>query len=342
MVLRNIYFELSGSCNLSCHHCYIFNDNKKRARPDRLSPELIERVLLEGRSIGLSECTFTGGEILLRPDFLEILQRSSKVVGKINLLSNLTLLSPRYVEALKDFPIGIVSTSIDGLSQVHDTFRGRPGAFQKTFSNLLQLRDAGIPVKASVTIGNHNLNQAADVFALLRHEQIPFSIARISPVGRGTGLAPDHDEAFHQDYTRLLAEELQRAISTAEILNAVPPAEVISNHCGVGIDILYVMSDGLVGFCPTLAPFVDGKFEIGDVTTTSLVDIWDGGRILSVVSSTCANQTRCSHGKICRSGCRANAYALTGDLEACDIEMKSAFDRLSAEVSNTKLGYRVV
>lgn len=341
-ILRNIYFELSGSCNLSCHHCYIFADKKKQARADRLSPRTIERVLVEGKAIGLTECTFTGGEILLRQDLLEILSISSAIVSKINLLTNLTLLSTDHVDCFKRLPIGIVSTSIDGIGDVHDSFRGRKGSFQKTFANLILLRDAGVPVKASVTVGNHNLHQAGDIFALLRQEQIPFSIARISPVGRGSALASDHDGEFDEAYTKLLARELGRVISLTDILNSAPPSEIVNNHCGVGIDILYVMSDGRVGFCPTLAPFVSGKFEIGDVTKTSLIDLWDNGRVLSAVSSVCANQTKCLHGKVCKSGCRANAYALTGDIQACDTEMRTAFDQLSVDTKKAVLAYPVV
>lgn len=325
--LQNIYFELTGACNLLCRHCYVFSDDSRRARPDLLTASMIETVVRDALPLGLAQCTFTGGEILVRKDLIDILERCARHVDQLYLLTNLTLLTDAHVEALARLPVRLVSTSLDGFAASHDRFRGMDGAYQRTMAAVARLRAAGVPVKVSVTVTPDNLTEAAALFAELDAAGIPSSIARVAPVGRGVAEAA-HDVEFDRAYSLLLAERMGQSLTRAQILGMAAPGEEVSTHCGVGATILYVMSDGQVGYCPTLLPNTDARWHLGNVGTQSIAEIWQGGAIFDQDGLQCREVAGCEYGAVCRGGCRANAFAATGDAEACDVEMRQGFTAL--------------
>jgi radical SAM protein with 4Fe4S-binding SPASM domain len=112
------------------------------------------------------------------------------------------------------------------------------------------------------------------------------------------------------------------------VLGLEAPGEDLSTHCGVGANILYVMSDGEVGYCPTMTPATDGQWRLGNVLETSIADIWRGGEVFGAEDMQCANVAKCTYGSVCRGGCRSNAFTATGDPTACDTEMRQGFDAL--------------
>ncbi len=332
--LENLYFELSGGCNLLCAHCYVFDDASKRARPDRLTPELVGATVSGAVPLGLTDCTFTGGEVLLRRDLIEILQAVAPSIERIHLLTNLTLLRAEHVEALRHLPIAQVATSLDGLEQSHDRFRGEAGAFQATWSAMMALRDAGIPLKVSVTVTPENIDEVMTLFNQLDALAIPASVARVAAVGRGSLLSIVPRD-FNRRYAELLADRMALAVSTRQIRSSSIQSEPRSTYCGVGESILYVMSDGMVGLCPTMTPATDARWAVGDLCAEPIQEIWRryvAGKSDPLV---CATSGTCGFGEICKGGCRSNAYTASGDAGACDQEMWDGFSALASRVSQT-------
>lgn len=318
--LNNLYFELTGACNLLCKHCYIFTTEKMRERSDLLTPELIESAVEQAIPLGLHTVTFTGGEIFLRKDIREILERTSKYPIKLCLLTNLTLVTEEHIYWLSKLPIQYIATSIDGFESVHDQFRGKTGAFKKTMDILKKLKSSGIPIKVSVTVGNHNIDHAAELFAYFDSLSIPASIAKIAPIGRGRLIDTSDSVEFDKNYTHLLSERMSRELIHTREKDFGPPGQVLETFCGVGDSMLYIMSNGKIAFCPTLNSAQGNEWVVGDLLSQQLRNIWDSGKIFGEALH-CKQIATCGVGKLCRGGCRANAFARTGDISACDTEI---------------------
>lgn len=317
--LNNLYFELTGGCNLLCKHCYVFTTEKARERPDLLTPEIIETAVAQAIPYGLRTLTFTGGEIFLRKDIQDILDRCARFSVKLCLLTNLTLVTEEQVDWLATLPIQYVSTSIDGFEDAHDQFRGNSGAFTKTMSTLTKLRLAGVPVKVSITVGKHNIDHASELFAHFDALSVPTSIARIASIGRGK-LIDISDAELERRYISLLSQRLGRELKHARPDDFGAPSEVLDTYCGVGDSILYVMSNGQVAYCPTLTAAQGDEWVVGDLLKQPLDQIWKSGAVFDDALQ-CQDIASCGVGKLCRGGCRANAYARSGDVSACDSEM---------------------
>ena len=133
-------FFLTRRCNAKCPFCfYISKQNEAVSASSELSIDEIERIAPQlGKLLWLA---FSGGEIFLRSDLVEI----TKLFYKINkpaiiLLPTNGLLQDtiyRNVEAiLRACPNSsvVVKLSLDGPEAVHDELRGVPGSFQKTLN----------------------------------------------------------------------------------------------------------------------------------------------------------------------------------------------------------------
>lgn len=338
--LENLYFELTGACNLLCKHCYVFSSSKARERPDTLTLPLIERTIEDAKSLGLNSVTFTGGEIFLRPDVRAILQSASSR-ARLFLLTNLTLLGDEDFEWLATLNVARVSTSLDGLKNDHDSFRQRKGSFEKTLAAILRLRDLKVPVKVSVTVHPGNLQSSRELFSYLDSEGIPSSIARVTPIGRGSVLEGSEPIFFDQQYYRLFADRVSMELGAyRESMGS--PGKIMETYCGVGESILYVMSNSKVGLCPTLNSVQGDKWVVGDLTTESIVKCWGRARA-KFETLRCSQSATCEFGKVCRGGCRANALARSEDAEACDREMHEGLEmwRALTEIAPERR-YRVV
>ena len=93
--------ELTRRCNNRCRHCY---NNLPAKDPKALASELstsdIRRILDEIAAAGCVWLLMTGGEILLRPDFLELYRHAKKNGLLVTLFTNGTLVTPKLAEAL--------------------------------------------------------------------------------------------------------------------------------------------------------------------------------------------------------------------------------------------------
>ena len=65
--------ETSYRCNLNCVHCYVNQPAGSRAEREReLTLERLKQLVDEIVEAGCLEVLFTGGEVLVRPDFPQL------------------------------------------------------------------------------------------------------------------------------------------------------------------------------------------------------------------------------------------------------------------------------
>ena len=82
--MARIVIELTNRCNLSCGHCF----DERHAATGDLSLEILEKVLREGKSCGIEQVSFTGGEPTIHRRFEEIIDRVSQAGYPFSFVSN--------------------------------------------------------------------------------------------------------------------------------------------------------------------------------------------------------------------------------------------------------------
>ena len=88
--------ELSRRCNLACCHCYNIKDEAQ------LSLEQARDILMQLRRAGCLFLVFTGGEVFLHPDFLEIAALSRALGFAIKIFTNGTLITSAIAKKLAE------------------------------------------------------------------------------------------------------------------------------------------------------------------------------------------------------------------------------------------------
>lgn len=125
--------KLVDACNLRCFMCDYW---RGRRRGELTTPEVLG-VLGDLATLGCQKVHFTGGELFLRKDALELLSAAHALGMRVNLTSNGTLLDKETMRALLAIPVRSITLSLDSpIKKLHDEVRGREGAFKATLRSL--------------------------------------------------------------------------------------------------------------------------------------------------------------------------------------------------------------
>jgi radical SAM protein with 4Fe4S-binding SPASM domain len=139
--------EVTRRCNLTCVHCY--NNlplNNQNARRNELTYEEHCRLLDEIAEEGCLWLLYTGGEIFVRRDFLDIYSYAKKAGFLITLFTNATLITPRIAEYLVAWGPFSIEVSLYGRTAVtHDRVTGVAGSFDRTLRGVRLLMEVGLP-----------------------------------------------------------------------------------------------------------------------------------------------------------------------------------------------------
>lgn len=158
-------FELTLACNLRCCHCYLENC---QASDDELTTEQWKSCIDQAVDMGVYFATFTGGEILLRPDFLEIARHALDRGVFFGLQTNGTRIDERMADAIKGLHPTKLEISLYGASaKVHDGITGVTGSFEKTIKAIELLRQRKIKVGVKTTVMSGNRDQVPLIRSLV-------------------------------------------------------------------------------------------------------------------------------------------------------------------------------
>lgn len=134
--------ELTYRCNLNCIHCYCKGlENKEKES----STEEWKRILDEIQKQGCIRLCFTGGEPLVRDDFLEIYSYAKKKGFIITIFTNGQALTKKIIDYLaKSLPFSIEIT-LNGITpETYESITQTPGSFSKVIENIKRLAEKKI------------------------------------------------------------------------------------------------------------------------------------------------------------------------------------------------------
>src|SRR5437867_9457027 len=144
----NAQIELTYGCNLHCVHCYTDCYN----RPDLIKQELcyeeVIRILDQLAAEGCLWVCFTGGEIFVRKDFLDIYAYAKQKGFLITLFTNGTLFTEAIADYLKEQPPFSIEISCHGATEeTFDRITQVKGSFQRFLKGIRLLVERGLPIK---------------------------------------------------------------------------------------------------------------------------------------------------------------------------------------------------
>jgi molybdenum cofactor biosynthesis enzyme MoaA len=182
-----VVWNMTKACNLKCMHCYAHATAGPAA--DELSKAEAKAMIDDLAQFGAPVMLFSGGEPLMRPDLPELARYAVKKGMRAVISTNGTLISSDKAKELKDIGLSYVGVSLDGLPEVHDKFRGVPGAFDDAMAGIRNCMEAGLKVGLRFTVFANNAPEVPGIFDILEKEGIPrVCFYHLVYAGRGSKL----------------------------------------------------------------------------------------------------------------------------------------------------------
>jgi len=329
--LRLVAWEITRSCNLSCIHCRA--SAERGPYPDELTLDECKRVLDDIASFSNPIIIFTGGEPLLRPDIFEILAYGNGLGLNMAMAVNGLLLDETTAQKLLDHGVQRISISIDGATaRTHDAFRNVPGAFEGAMRGIETARKVGLPFQINSTITKLNIEEIPDILDLVVNlGAVAHHIFLLVPTGRGKDL--EEQEIPPEEYERTLNWFYEQREKVPIQLKATcaphyyrilrQRAAEEGRHVSFETHGMDAMTRGCLGgtsFCfishtGQLSPCGYLEIDCGNVRIEGFRKAWEESPIFNELRDFSKYKGKCGscrYLKVC-GGCRARAYAKTGD-----------------------------
>ncbi len=152
---KAIQIHPSRLCNLNCLHCYSSSSPKERGF---LDADILGNTLSEAVDEGYNYLSISGGEPLLYPSLIELLDQGKSLGFKTAVTSNGMLFSAEILDKLSSVT-DLIAISLDGIPESHNTMRNHPKAFEKMAKGLELLRNSHIPFGFIFTLTQYNLHE---------------------------------------------------------------------------------------------------------------------------------------------------------------------------------------
>jgi 12,18-didecarboxysiroheme deacetylase len=191
-----VVWNVTRRCNLRCVHCYSHSEDRDYG--GELTLDQGKLLIDDLAEFGSPVVLFSGGEPLIRPDILELIQHAVNLGRRAVVSTNGTLINERMAEKLQQIGLSYVGISLDGLEQVHDAFRGIPGTFRRVAAAIKNCQAVGLKVGLRFTINKRNYEDIPGIFDLVEEKAIPrICFYHLVYAGRGTDLMKedlDHEQ----------------------------------------------------------------------------------------------------------------------------------------------------
>jgi selenobiotic family peptide radical SAM maturase len=271
-----LQWHITQDCDLFCRHCY-----DRSARPNMAVNKAMDVIddfhsFCRDRHVR-GQISFSGGNPLLYPGFLEVYARAARKGFTLAILGNPTT-REMMDSILKIARPEYFQVSLEGLPEHNDSIRGH-GHFQRVMNFLEVLRAVDIQGQIMLTLTRDNMNQVLPLAEILEGKVWGLAFNRLSPVGRGAALALP-DPAEFQDFAARYCESASRlgVLSFKDnMLNAQLAAKgkalfggCTGFGCGAAFNFMAVLPDGEVYACRKFPSL------IGNISTASLDEIYDG------------------------------------------------------------------
>ena len=215
-------WEVTQSCDLACKHCRAAA--QPIAHPDQLSTAEGKGLIDQIAGMQVPIFVFTGGDPLKRPDVYELIRYAAEKNVKVAVTPSATpLLSREAIFKMKEAGVVRLGISLDGSSpEIHDVFRGLPGAWARTIQAIEWAGEAGLPIQVHSTISRHNAHDLDNLCALFEKLAIVmWNVFFLVPVGRGQLNDLLSGEEFEDVFAKIyeLSHRVSFQIKTTEAMH---------------------------------------------------------------------------------------------------------------------------
>jgi len=137
-----VQLDLTYRCNERCVHCYLDHDDH-----GEMSTAEIKDLLDQMAEAGVFFLTISGGEIMMRRDFFEILAHARRLMFCVKLKTNAVMIHEEEADRIRELVVESVQISVySHRAEVHDAITKLPGSLKKSLAGAKLLAERGVKV----------------------------------------------------------------------------------------------------------------------------------------------------------------------------------------------------
>ena len=299
----SVHFDITYRCKERCVHCYLDHDDL-----GEMTTAEIEDVLDQLADAGVFFLALSGGEVLMRRDFFDIVEHARRRLFNVKIKTNGVMI--REPEARRLRQLGVEQVQISVYShrpEVHDGITKLPGSLRRTIEAIRFLKLQGLKVSMANVLMTANLFDNQGVMSLAKDLGVSYTL---DPT-----ITPKIDGNTAVLALRAPGAELRRVFRNEELVGNVaefcappsaPDEDVMDGYpCSAGHTSCYISPYGEV------FPCVQFPLPSGNLRREKFVEIWRHSSALKEVRSIRARDlttcSTCSHVGSC-SRCPGLAY----------------------------------
>lgn len=311
----NATVQITEACNLRCGHCH--ND---REGPSKMTLAQFERLARELREMSVFSVNISGGEPTVHPEIVQIIKCVDSLGMQTTMSTNATNLNEDLVSRLAHSGLRRVQVSLDAASaELHDAARGVRGSFERMSQGVAILRRHEIEYMFVTTLTSQSVKEYEDTIDLAfnwgasahkTNTVVPQGRAKGMNLLTGAALLPYIDvwqrkKQSSSNRFQVLAETMFQV----QMQNVRPQSIHSSFECGCPAGVLTcgIKPNGDVIPCSFFSDVV-----LGNALERGFESVWTqtafGRRPLHQIAK---KEPPVSSSMF---GCRARAYAVSGDL----------------------------
>ena len=272
MLFKNLglVIGLTDKCNLRCAHCL---RQPSLNKCDDLPLDLLEKILLEGKKMGIRHINLTGGEVGLHSDFDKAIDLITKNQYTFSIVSNGQKIEyyKNMINTYQNQVLKFIAVSIDGATQnTHENIRG--GDFENACNSLRLFKKMNYYTKLIHCVHKNNYDEFDELIKLAQKLQVSeVVVLGLIVLDHNRDLVLSHSERnsiidrinlMNKNYKNI---KINWATSLGEMNRAAPVIDFCVNSSGF---YPFVRANGDCEFC------CDAEGTIlGSLKETSLLNI---------------------------------------------------------------------
>lgn len=260
-VHRDLRVSLTDRCNLRCNYCLPEEFSNWLPSENLLSADELLQVIQVAVSAGITEVRLTGGEPLLRPDIVQIVERISKLENapKLSLTTNGIRLA-ELAQPLKNAGLERINVSLDTLRPERFNELTHRDRFDDVIKGLKAARDSGLaPIKINtVLMPGINTDEATELLHWALSEDFRLRFIEQMPLDAG-GLWNRTNMVTADDIFESLKAEFE--LTPVSNRGSAPAEEFLVNGGPGTVGIIASVTRPFCGDCDRLRLTSDGQIR---------------------------------------------------------------------------------
>lgn len=289
------HLDVTYRCNERCVHCYLDHEDH-----GEMTLAEIKDLLDQLADAGVLFLTLSGGEVLMRMDFFDILKYARRLQFCVKIKTNGFMIREKEANLIRELGVQEIRISIySHRAEIHDAITKLPGSLKRSVAAIRLLKSCGLTVAIGNVLMLQNLNDYPGVKHLANELGVPvITDPTITPKMDGDRsllqLGIRDTQLSHLFHDRELVENVDEFCAVPD---AFDDSALDNIACSAGHTYCYISPYGDV------YPCVQFPLPCGNVRKDKFLDIWRHSTQMNEVRSIRARDlptcSTCAHVGTC-------------------------------------------